>query len=107
MVVSALIVPVLLSVMTRAQATASFKSNEVHPDGSITFRYQDPAAGTVLLNLESESNLLPMDKDSGGVWSRPRCPRRFTDTYLRWTGDRRSTQRILGSYRTWSLSETW
>jgi enterochelin esterase-like enzyme len=69
MVVSALIVPVLLSVMTRAQATASFKSNEVHPDGSITFRYQDPAAGKVLLNLESESNLLPMDKDSDGVWS--------------------------------------
>ena len=55
--------------MTRAQATASFKSNEVHPDGSITFRYQDPAAGKVLLNLESESNLLPMDKDSDGVWS--------------------------------------
>jgi enterochelin esterase-like enzyme len=69
MVVSALIVPVSLSVMTRAQATASFKSNEVHPDGSITFRYQDPAAGKVLLNLESESNLLPMDKDSDGVWS--------------------------------------
>jgi len=29
---------------------------EVHSDGSITFRYKDPAAGKVLLNLEGAAS---------------------------------------------------
>ncbi|HEX7423164.1 MAG TPA: alpha/beta hydrolase-fold protein [Terriglobales bacterium] len=65
----ALIMPVLMSVLAHGQETASFKSNEVHPDGSITFRYKDPAAGKVLLNLEGAGKPLAMEKDSDGVWS--------------------------------------
>jgi enterochelin esterase-like enzyme len=69
LIIPALIIPVFLSVLAHAQATASFQSHEVHPDGSITFRYQDPAAGKVLLILEGVSEPLPMEKDSNGVWS--------------------------------------
>jgi enterochelin esterase family protein len=69
LIIPALIIPVLMSVLAYPQATASFKSNEVHPDGSITFRYLDPAAGKVLLHLEGGGEPLPMEKDSDGVWS--------------------------------------
>src|SRR6202521_2431898 len=65
----ALIMPVFMSALAYGQAPASFKSNEVHSDGSITFRYKDPAAGKVLLNLERVGKRLPMQKDSDGVWS--------------------------------------
>src|ERR1700726_561727 len=65
----ALIMQLLISVLAHGQESASFKSNEVHSDGSITFRYKDPAAGKVLLNLEGAGKPLPMQKDSDGVWS--------------------------------------
>jgi enterochelin esterase-like enzyme len=65
----ALIMPFLMSVLAHGQETAFFKSNEVHPDGSITFRYKDPAAGKVLLNLEGAGKPLAMEKDSAEVWS--------------------------------------
>ena len=68
-VVLALVIPLLISAWTYGQASDSFKSNEVHPDGSITFRYKDPAARRVLLNLEGAGKPLPMQKDGDGVWS--------------------------------------
>jgi len=58
-----------MSSLAYGQASTSFKSNEVHADGSITLRYKDPAAGKVLLNLEGVGKPLPMQKDSDGVWS--------------------------------------
>ncbi len=61
--------PIFLSVCAYGQETVAFKSNEVHPDGSITFRYKDPAAGKVLLHLDGAGNPLAMEKDSAGVWS--------------------------------------
>jgi enterochelin esterase-like enzyme len=65
-----LITPVILmSALAYGQASTSFKSNEVHADGSITFRCKDPAAGKVLLNLEGAGKPLAMQKDSDGVWS--------------------------------------
>jgi enterochelin esterase-like enzyme len=64
----ALIMPLFIS-LAHGQETASFKSNEVHPDGSITFRYKDPDAGKVLLDLEGTAKPLPMQKDSDGVWT--------------------------------------
>lgn len=67
--VLALIVLLLMSVTAYGQQTPPFKSNEVHPDGSITFRYKDPAAGRVLLKLEGAGKPLAMEKDSDGVWS--------------------------------------
>jgi len=65
----ALTIPLFISVLARGQATASFKSTEVHPDGSITFRFEDPAARKVLLDLEGAVEPLAMQKDSDGVWS--------------------------------------
>jgi enterochelin esterase-like enzyme len=65
----ALTMPLLISPSVHGQESASFKSNEVHPDGSITFRYKDRAAGKVLLSLEGAGKPLPMRKDSDGVWS--------------------------------------
>jgi enterochelin esterase-like enzyme len=64
-----LIVPLLMSVLMFGEERATFKSHEVHPDGSITFRYQDPSAGKVLLNLEGAVQQLALAKGSDGVWS--------------------------------------
>lgn len=58
-----------MSLRALGQPAASFQSHEVHPDGTITFRYLDPAAGKVLLHLEGAGEPLPMEKDSDGVWS--------------------------------------
>lgn len=55
--------------MMHGQDSAALQSNEVHPDGSITFRYKDPAAGRDLLRLEGVNKLLSMEKDSHGLWS--------------------------------------
>jgi enterochelin esterase family protein len=65
----ALIMPVFLAFLAYGQASASFNSNEVHADGRITFRYKDPAAGKVLLNLEGAGKPLAMRKDTDGVWT--------------------------------------
>src|SRR2546429_4241157 len=65
----ALIMPVFMSAWAYGQVFTSFKSNEVHPDGGIAFRYKDRVAGKVLLNLEGSGKPLPMQKDSDGVWS--------------------------------------
>jgi len=68
--ITGLITPVfLMSALAYGQASTSFKSNEVNDDGSITFRYKDPAARKVLLNLEGAGKPLAMQKDSDGVWS--------------------------------------
>ncbi len=60
-----------MAALAYGQQPASFQSNEVHADGSITFRYQDPAASKVLLRLDGASKPLAMekDKDSDGVWT--------------------------------------
>jgi enterochelin esterase family protein len=58
-----------MSALAYGQASASFKSNEVHADGSITFRYKDPAARKVSLDLEGAGKPLEMRKDTDGVWS--------------------------------------
>lgn len=43
-------------------------SPEVHSDHSVTFRFRDPNASTVTLNLEG-AKALPMEKDEHGIWS--------------------------------------
>lgn len=65
----AMIVLFSASALSHAQAAPSFQSNEVHPDGSITFRYQDAGATKVVLRLEGSAEPLAMEKDSAGVWS--------------------------------------
>ncbi len=48
-------------------------SPEVHPDNSVTFRFRDPNAQQVLLNLEGATPV-PMQKDDQGVWSLTTSP---------------------------------
>lgn len=64
-----LVMPLLLSVSALGQEMVSFHTHEVHPDGSVTFRYKDAAANKVLLHLDGAANSLAMEKDSDGVWS--------------------------------------
>jgi enterochelin esterase family protein len=63
------ILPLCACALARGQEAALFRSNEVHPDGTITFRYKDPAAGKVLLELSGVANPLPMQKDLDGLWT--------------------------------------
>jgi enterochelin esterase family protein len=58
-----------MSIAGYGQETASFKSNEVHSDKSITFRYKDSAAKKVVLYLDGAANPLAMKKGRDGVWS--------------------------------------
>ena len=44
-------------------------SPEVAADGSVTFRFRDPNAKTVTVNLEGHPKPLEMQKDADGVWS--------------------------------------
>jgi enterochelin esterase-like enzyme len=44
-------------------------SQEIHPDGSVTFRFIDAGAKKVELVLENTKDPLPMTKDSTGLWS--------------------------------------
>ena len=69
LIMFAVIVPLLLSPSALGQEMASFQSHEVHPDGSVTFRYKDAAAGKVLLHLDGMAEPLAMEKDSDGIWS--------------------------------------
>jgi hypothetical protein len=43
-------------------------SPDVHPDGSVTFRFRDPNANSVVLALEGAKGA-PMQKDDLGIWS--------------------------------------
>jgi enterochelin esterase-like enzyme len=44
-------------------------SPEVHPDRTVTFRFRDPNAKDVALNLEGVAKPQPMAKNDQGVWS--------------------------------------
>jgi enterochelin esterase-like enzyme len=44
-------------------------SPEVHPDRTVTFRFRDPNAKEVSVNLEGAGKPQPMEKDDQGVWS--------------------------------------
>ena len=57
-----------------AQRPADFRSTEVHPDHSVTFRFVAPEAAKVELLLENRAAQLPMQKGSGGVWSVTTAP---------------------------------
>ena len=64
------ILPVaVLSVAAAGQQIASFQSNEVHPNRTITFRYKDPYANKVAVELDGIADPLAMTKDSNGIWS--------------------------------------
>lgn len=65
---------VLSAAVMQAQAGSTFKSTEIHSDGSVTFRYADAAAGKVALALEGVAKPRAMVKDDAGVWSVTTAP---------------------------------
>ena len=44
-------------------------SPEVHPDDTVTFRFRDPNAKEVAVQLDGSAKPVPMQKDDQGVWS--------------------------------------
>jgi enterochelin esterase family protein len=62
----ALILPLFVCVLARGEE--KFNSHEVHSDGTITFRYKDPAAKTALLHLDG-AKPFSMEKNTDGVWT--------------------------------------
>src|SRR6266404_9377139 len=44
-------------------------SPDVHPDHTVTFRFRDPNAKEVAVQLDGSPKPLPMQKDNQGVWS--------------------------------------
>ncbi len=52
-----------------AQKAPDFRSTEIHPDRTVTFRYFAPKAARADLVLENRPDRLPMQKSESGVWS--------------------------------------
>jgi enterochelin esterase family protein len=60
----------LASIPAVAQSHApTINSHQVNPDGSITFRYQNVSASSVVVNTDASMQPLTMRKDSSGLWS--------------------------------------
>jgi enterochelin esterase-like enzyme len=58
------------SPIARSQTAPSpLISPDVHPDHAVTFRFRDPNAKEVALQLEGSAKPVPMQKDDQGVWS--------------------------------------
>ena len=57
-----------------AQAPVPFNSSEVHPDHTVTFRYQDPGATVVTLNADFAAKPIAMSKGVGGIWTYTTAP---------------------------------
>jgi enterochelin esterase-like enzyme len=52
-----------------AQIPAFTPATEIHPDRSVTFRYKDDGATSVLLGLEGIAKPMPMVKAADGIWT--------------------------------------
>ena len=64
------------------QSANPLKSNEVHPDGRITFRYRDTGAERVEVSVESLQKPIAMTK-ADGIWSAT-TPALPPETYWYW-----------------------
>src|SRR5579875_1886134 len=51
------------------QAPPPVQSPDVQSDGRVTFRFRDPNAQRVVVNVEGAKAPLVMQKDEGGVWT--------------------------------------
>ena len=60
---------VFAAVAISAQQPPMIESPDVHSDGRVTFRYLDPHARQVAVNLEGRKEPYAMDRDPQGVWS--------------------------------------
>ncbi len=64
-----------------SQPPPSLKSAQPNADHTVTFRYQDPVASQVVLNIDTASKPIPMVKDADGIWTyttRPLAPEIYT-----------------------------
>jgi enterochelin esterase-like enzyme len=59
----------LSSIAVRAQGPPAIVSPEVQPDGRVIFRFADPNALKVEVEIEGQSTHTPMHKDDHGIWS--------------------------------------
>ena len=62
-------VPLFFTLYALSQAPLPFNSSQANPDHSITFRYQDPAAAKVVLNIDTAAKPIPMVKGANGIWT--------------------------------------
>jgi hypothetical protein len=60
---------VVLFLSAPGRGQENLNSHEVLPDGRVTFRYKDPNATKVLLELDGVAKPLAMEKNADGVWS--------------------------------------
>ena len=58
-----------LTVGLAQQAPPPVQSPEVAGDGSVTFRFRDPNAQRVVVNVEGAKEPLVMQKDEAGIWT--------------------------------------
>jgi enterochelin esterase-like enzyme len=64
------LVPIVVCGVGLAQAPpVNYQSTEVHGDRTITFRYKDPAAAKVMLNIRDLPKPMAMAKGADGVWT--------------------------------------
>jgi len=72
----------------------NYQSTEIHPDHTITFRYKDPGATKVLLNIRDLPK--PMEMEKGiATESRSRDFSRHADLSLPITGAQRAASCLL------------
>ena len=64
-----LLPPISLSAQKPAAPPPPLLSHQLHPDRTVTFRFKDPAAAKVELNLEGVAKPIPMHKGAAGIWS--------------------------------------
>ncbi|HEY7306357.1 MAG TPA: alpha/beta hydrolase-fold protein [Bryobacteraceae bacterium] len=65
-----LLIPAILAAAALAQQRPPvLESPDVQNDGRVIFRYFDPDAHNVAVNLEGEAEPVPMQKDDHGVWT--------------------------------------
>jgi hypothetical protein len=78
------------------QTPTTFNSREVHPDGTITFRYRDTGAKQVQVSVESLRVPIPMTRVDG-IWTAT-TPPLSPETYWYWfIVDGRPEQRVRDS----------
>jgi enterochelin esterase-like enzyme len=64
---------------------ATLQSHEVHPDGSITFRYSGPGTKSVAVDLDVDGKPTPMTLGKDGIWSlttRPLPPQYYGYNFI-------------------------
>lgn len=51
------------------QAPPPYKSIDINPDRSVTFRYQNPAASSVAVHVDTSAEPISLQKDAAGMWT--------------------------------------